>query len=100
MIEVAVELKSSSLQPRNNISLTARLVHGRLAARLTAKIASYPTLYYVVVTAVRRTKHSDAKLLRVSHGNKKRARHNAASGVEKKNSMNLITRLHLLSDSR
>lgn len=34
----------------------------KLTSMLTAKLASYPTLYYVVVTAVRRTKHSDAKL--------------------------------------
>lgn len=52
-----------SVQPWNNISQTTRMIHGRLAARLTAKLAGYPTLYYVVVTAVRRTKHSDAKTL-------------------------------------
>lgn len=42
------------------------------------------------MTAVRRTKHSDAKLLRVSYGNKKRARHNTTR----------LPPLHSLLDSR
>lgn len=56
---------------------TARLPHGRLAAKLTAQLASYPTLCYVVVTAVRRTKHLDAKLLHVSNNNEQLAGHDA-----------------------
>lgn len=50
----------------------------QLASRLTAKLASHPTLYCVVVTAVRRTKHSNTKLLPVSCSNNTRPMHNTA----------------------
>lgn len=58
---------------KNNIRLHDSHTDG-LVARLTAQLASYPTLYYVVVTAVRRTKHLNAKLLRVSNNNELLAR--------------------------
>lgn len=72
-----LDLKSTSLQygDMENYKTDTR----QLAPRLTAKLASYPTLYYVVVTAVRRRKHFGAKLLCVSYGNKKRAMHNTES---------------------
>lgn len=61
LLEFVVELQPTSPQYaaiEQYHTITTRLLYGRLATRLTAKLTTNPTLYYVVVTAVRRTKHS------------------------------------------